>query len=134
MWSEVRRRSVLICVKSARGREVYSHCRSRSTPNARTDVMAILLLFPITWLTQGISILASFVMLLAWLLSRLAVLGSMLDFVPWLICAMVLLGVLPASIAYRQGRRFVQWWFYGTVNFAAALSKAATLTTLGSPH
>ncbi|SRR5579883_544806 len=32
-----------------------------------------------------------------------------------------LLGLIPAFIAYKKGRNFVLWWFYGTMIFIVAL-------------
>lgn len=39
----------------------------------------------------------------------------------------VLIGLLPAAIAYRKGRSFVAWWFFGAMLFIVALPVALLL-------
>jgi hypothetical protein len=38
-----------------------------------------------------------------------------------------LLGLIPAAIAHKKGRAFLDWWFFGAALFPVALPLAITL-------
>ncbi|MGE5223819.1 MAG: cytochrome c biogenesis protein CcdA, partial [Omnitrophica WOR_2 bacterium] len=42
---------------------------------------------------------------------------------------LLLLGLIPAFIAYKKGRNFFDWWFFGTSLFIIALPMALFLKT-----
>ena len=44
------------------------------------------------------------------------------------LCASSVLGLVPAVLAYRKGRGFVTWWFYGWLLFPIALVHALLLS------
>ncbi len=95
--------------------------------------MIMFLLAPVAWRKHSHVLFALTLVFFAWCNADvLRIAASWTGLLSWAI-AMAVAGLVPAAIAYREHRSFLDWWLYGTVQFSSAFASALRLQTIQNP-